>query len=354
MNSTRLFALTASLISASALSYATPNDPPVAKSGGNVGDDYAVDCNNTFSPGSAVTSVQLDGTGSYDPNGTPITFFWFEECPFGTFLDPTSPTPTYLIDMTGTCSRTCVVELRVSSHGQTTKKVFSVTVQDATPPLISPPADVLGIFGDQTTTGATGFASAIDNCDAAPLITFSDVIIPQGGIGTPEQIIRRTFTATDCTGFQSSTTQTITLLSPSGGAGAAANLDFDPTSCPNLFSALQTGTVDVLLLGSLSFPVKDVVPTSLRLWVRTNPTTSIAPTSILLKDLGSITALTYGDCNSSAHDGKKDMRLRFSRALIDSQLGLGLYSSGQQLDIALTGKLKNGKVFATRDHLTIQ
>ena len=350
----RLLTLTAVLLSGSTLALAQTDSFPVASTGGNVGNDYAVDCNNVFGVGSATTNVQLDGSGSFDPDGTPVTFFWFEECPFGFFLDPTSPTPTYAIDMTGTCLRSCVVELRVTSGGQTTKKQFRVTVQDATPPLIAAPADVLGIYGDLTTPAATGMATAIDNCDPAPLVTFTDVIIPQGAIGTPEQIIQRTFTATDCTGFQSSVMQTITLLSPSGAPGSAANLDFDPANCPNIYSATQAGTVDVVLLGSTSFQVKDVVPGSLRLWVRTNPTVSIAPTSIAQQDLGKVTALSYGDCNSSAHDGKKDLRLRFSRALIASQLGLASMPSGQQLDIALTGKLKSGRVFATRDHLTIQ
>ena len=354
MNTTRILTLAAVLFSSSALSYAQNDAPPVASTGGNVGDDYVVDCNNVFAPGSAVTSVQLDGSGSFDPNGTPITFQWFEECPFGVFPDPTSATPIYQIDMTGVCFRSCVVELRVTSGGQTTKKVFRVTVQDSTPPVVMLPGDVLGIYGDPTAPGFTGSATAVDNCDPAPFISFSEVIIPQGGPGTPEQIIQRTWTATDCTGLQSTGMQTITLLSPSGGSGAFANLDFDPSNCPNMYSPLQTGTVDVVLLGSTSFPVKDVVKSSLRIWVRNHPGVSVAPTSVLTKDLGSITAAAYGDCNSLSLDGKKDLRLRFSRALLASQLGLSSYTSGQSLDIAVTGLMKSGKVFATRDHLTIQ
>ena len=351
----RLIASIAALSLCGGFALAQEDSGPVAKTGGNVGSDYVVDCNNAFAPGSAVTSVQLDGSASFDPGGDPVTFWWFEECPFGTFIDPFSPTPVYQIDMTGVCFRSCVVELRVTNaHHHTTKKVFRVTVQDVTPPLISVPADVLGIWGDVTAPAATGMPTAIDNCDPAPVITFTEVVIPQAGIGSPEQVIQRTFTATDCSGFQSSAMQTITLLSPSGGAGDFANLDFDPSGCPNVFAPLQTGTIDVLLLGSADFQVKDVIKSSIRLWVKTNPSVSILPSGFLLKDLGSITAQAYGDCNSAVHDGKKDLRLRFSRAMLAGPLGLSNYASGQSVEVAVTGRLKNGKTFATRDRLTIQ
>jgi len=352
MFSTRPVLLTSSLLLISSVAFA--QSPPVVSTGGNSGDDYGVDCNNVFSPGSAVTNVQMDGSASFDPDGTPVTFLWFEECPFGNFPDPTSATPIYVIDMTGVCSRTCVVALRVTSAGDTTVKIFSVTVQDATAPQISIPADVVGIWGDPTSTGATGMATSVDNCDAAPVVTFSDVIIPQAGPGTPEQIIQRTFVSTDCIGLSSSGMQTITLLSPSGGGGGFANLDFNPSLCPNVYSPLQTGNIDIVLLGSATFQVKDVVNSSIRLWVKTNPSVTILPSGFLSKDLGSITAVAYGDCNSVTLDGKKDLRLRFTSAKLAGPLGLGAYSSGQPVDLMITGKLKNGKLWATRDRLTIQ
>ncbi|MEO6710555.1 MAG: hypothetical protein ABI054_12810, partial [Planctomycetota bacterium] len=225
---------------------------------------------------------------------------------------------------------------------------------DSTPPVITIPGDVVGIWGDPTDPASTGTATAVDNCDPAPVVSFTDVIIPQNGPGTPEQIIQRTWVTTDCTGLQSSGMQTITLLSPSGGPLARANLDFEPGTCPNMYSPAQIGTVDVLLLGSLSFKVKDVIPSSLRLWVRTDPTTSIAPTKISNGDFGSILAESYGECNGTAQDGIKDLRLRFSRAMIASQLDLASYTSGQMVEIAVTGLTKSGKLFAVRDLLTIQ
>jgi len=343
------------LSAASTLGFAQGDAFPVASTGGNVGDNYVVDCSNVFSPGSASTSVQLDGSASFDPDGTPVAFWWFEECPFGAFVDPFSPTPVYQIDMTGVCSRTCIVELRVISGGETTKKVFTVSVQDVSAPVVTCPPDVTDLWGIDTSPANTGMGTAVDNCDPAPVVGFSDTIIPQGGPGTPEQIILRTWTATDCVGMQSSCLQTITLLSPSGGMpDNFANLDFDPSNCPNTFSPAASGTVDVLLLGSSEFKALDVVKTSVRLWVRTSPGVTIQPIGFATRDLGTISALAFGECNSAKLDGILDLRMRFSKASLTSQLGLGSYAPGQVVEVAVTGKLKTGKLFLTRDLITIE
>ena len=69
--STGLFA--AALLVTSATSAIAQEDAlPVCINGG----PYTFECTGPQ------TLVQLDGTASFDPNGTPVTFFWFEECPF--------------------------------------------------------------------------------------------------------------------------------------------------------------------------------------------------------------------------------------------------------------------------------
>lgn len=352
----RALPIAMALLTANSLAHAGGGGlPPVASTGGNVGDNYVVDCSNVFAPGSASTSVQLDGSASFDPDGTPVAFWWFEECPFGAFVDPFSATPVYQIDMTGVCSRTCVVELRVISGGETTKKVFTVNVTDVSAPVVTCPADVIDLWGIDTSPANTGMGTATDNCDPAPVVGYTDTIIPQGGPGTPERIIQRTWTATDCVGLQSSCMQTITLLSPAGGLpDNFANLDFDPSNCPNTFTPAASGTIDVLLLGSNQFKATDVVKTSVRLWVRSNPGLTVQPVGFMTKDLGSISALAFGECNSAKLDGIKDMRLRFSKASLTSQLGLGSYTPGQSVEVALTGKLKSGKLFLTRDVITLK
>jgi hypothetical protein len=350
----RLLSYSGSLLAVGALAHAQGNLPPVVSTGGNSGVDYAVDCNNVFSGGSAVTSVQLDGSASFDPNGTPVTFFWHNECGFGSFDDPTSPTPVYRVDMTGACSRDCWIALRVSSGGQTTIVGFQVFVADATAPQLTLPKDIVGIWGDPTAVGATGFATAVDNCDPAPVVTFVDNSLAHTGPGQPELMLERTWTATDCTGRQTSGVQLILLLAPTGDAGQQANLDFAPAQCPNLYVPLPKGTVDVLLLGVQGFKAEKVVKRSVRMFLTSNPSVAIAPTSFQLKDLGSLTAANYGDCNGATLDGRKDLRLRFPRSAVNAMLGQGGVQVGQTVDVMVIGNLASGKLFATRDVVTLQ
>ena len=87
-----------------------PEAPPVCIIGG----PYNAEC------AGAATPVPIDGSASYDPDGTPITIQWFEECPFGFVDDPTSLQANYVIDMTGQCFRQCFLVLRVFSGNQMT------------------------------------------------------------------------------------------------------------------------------------------------------------------------------------------------------------------------------------------
>lgn len=325
------------------------NVPPVVSTGGNAGDNYFVDCNNYFNGKLDVTSVQLDGSGSYDPDGTPVTFFWHNECDFGTFDDPTSPTPVYTVDMTGVCDRECWVALRVSSGGQTSVKGFRVIVQDMSFPVVLPPTDYLGIWGDSTDVANTGAPSIDDNCDPAPVVVIQDTVIPATGPGQPELNMERLWTVTDCVGFTVTQAQTITLLAPTGYPGKSANLDFDPDSCPNDYSLTQAGDVEIVLVGLDGFRAERVIPGSLRLWVHEAPGLALAPNSMVLTDCASHVASYYGDCNMKAPDGKLDLKLRFDRATFAAYFDLYRFP-GQTIEVMVTGNMKTSfKLFGTRD-----
>lgn len=354
MQTIRICAVAVSLLALQAVSLAQGNLPPVVSTGGNSGLDYRVDCNNTFVQGTAVTSVQLDGSGSFDPNGTPVTFFWHNECTGAWFDDPTSPTPVYHVDMTGSCSRDCWIALRVTSGGQTSIRGFQVFVEDATAPSLTVPNHVVGIFGDPTAVGATGFATAFDNCDPAPALVHDDVSVLPVGPGQPEERIERTWTTTDCSGRATQGVQVIELVAPTGDVGERANLDFDPQSCPNLYATGSAGTVDVLLLGVPSFRADRVDKLSLRMFLGSNPGVTLAPQAVFTRDLGSLGAVNYGDCNLTSLDGIKDQRLRFQKSAVDTLFALGGVQSGQTVEVMVTGRLINGKLFGTRDVVTVQ
>lgn len=83
-----------------------------------------------------------------------------------------------------------------------------ITVQDTTPPVISCPADVVLECPADTSVAANGSATAADNCDDWPVITYEDEVIP--GVGNNETIIRL-WTATDACGNSSSCEQIIVV-----------------------------------------------------------------------------------------------------------------------------------------------
>jgi hypothetical protein len=82
-----------------------------------------------------------------------------------------------------------------------------ITVLDGTPPSIECPDNVILECPADTSTAATGSATAADNCDDSPAIVYSDVIS-----GTCPMVIERTWTATDTSGNSSTCVQTITVV----------------------------------------------------------------------------------------------------------------------------------------------
>lgn len=59
------------------------------------------------------TVFVLDATGSYDPEGQPLTFIW-ESCPGSTIDDPTVPLTLLRLDTSVDCTKYCGVRLRVN------------------------------------------------------------------------------------------------------------------------------------------------------------------------------------------------------------------------------------------------
>ena len=95
--------------------------------------------------------------------------------------------------------------------GNTSSVSQTINVNDNTAPEITCPSGVTLEAGPNLDTSptATGSAIATDNCDSAPVITFSDIVTPGNCVG--QTTITRTWTATDSCGNSSSCDQIINV-----------------------------------------------------------------------------------------------------------------------------------------------
>lgn len=348
MNSKR-FLLTATLLATAASLGAgrAAAQAPVCNNGG----PYTFECSGQ------VTPVTLDGTGSYDPAGGPVTFFWFEECANGFFDDPTSPTPTFNVDLAGGCSTTCVVALRVfNAAGVMTACNTTVTVQDTSAPVITCPADLTEIWTSgpptQTDPTLTGFATAGD-CDPNPLITYTDSLDPGTAPGEPETIVTRTWTATDYCGNSSSCVQTITLLSPNQNLGGS--LDLMSRSCPNDMDRTSQGIINVTVWGTATFNVSLINQATLRLLRADNVGIPVKRFIASTQAAGRPSPASSDPCacDSKINDGKLDLVMSFGAEQIVHDMALDLLPEGASTEIVLIGQLNNGQWFTLRDCVTV-
>ena len=90
--------------------------------------------------------------------------------------------------------------------GNTATCAAIVTVEDSMLPFLTCPSDITIECDASTDPANTGMATATDNCDASPSITFTDVV--NGGVSST---ITRTWTATDASGNAVSCDQFIFL-----------------------------------------------------------------------------------------------------------------------------------------------
>ncbi len=153
--------------------------------------DVTIECSDSLDP---ADTGQATATDNCDAD------------PVITYSDDTSGLTG--CDGTGTIVRTWTA---TDGCGNSASCAQIITLVDTTPPTIDCPANVTIECDDSTDPADTGQATATDNCDAAPAISYSDDtsgLVDCDGTGT----IARTWTATDGCGNFSTCVQYITLV----------------------------------------------------------------------------------------------------------------------------------------------
>ncbi len=158
--------LTTTLSAGQSQSAPAVNLPPVA----SAGPDQIVEA--TSAAGATVT---LDGTGSSDPNGEPLTFSW--SGPFGTVTaqSPAVPVPLGISTITVTVT---------DPDGLTGTATVQVTIRDSTPPLVTASADLTveatSAAGTIVIYTSPATSDAVDGAGVASCLPASDSMFPLG------------------------------------------------------------------------------------------------------------------------------------------------------------------------------
>jgi subtilisin family serine protease len=190
------------------------NVPPTCNANG----PYTAEC--------ALTTT-LDGTGSSDDNGDPLSYLWTGPFTGGSAV---GAMPMVVFEApTGSKS----VSLTVSDGTEDSQCSAQVTVQDTTAPSITPPDDATAECAAPSGTPVPlGTAIATDSCDASPAIT--NDAPPVFPVGDTTVIWR----ATDADGNFAQASQTVTVedtLAPTVSCNAPATIV--PPNAPISFTA---------------------------------------------------------------------------------------------------------------------
>ena len=297
----------------------------------DAGGPYHADCT-----GGTIT-VHLDGTGSSGAT----SWSWSSDCPNASFDDAHSPMPTltFVLSPNGSncgCNSHCEVHLTVGDGHHTKSCSANVDVQDHTPPVIHCPDKAKVLCGDSTDPSITGYATATDNCDPNPTITYTDHILQRPCPADRfDHMIMRKWKAVDHCGNKAECVQIIDVLK------IEANLDVLPGVCPNRFKCTSdNGYFPVAILGSALFDVTKIKLSSVRLYSENCTGGPVHPHHVQFGDV-STPANGPGPCNCNmlGGDGQMDLTLFFKRNELAQALGLCSLSPGTVVHIVVEGKL---------------
>lgn len=326
--------------------------------GGNGGGNNGGGCNNnglqcdaggpyTVDAAQGIVTVVLDGTGSNQAT----SYHWSTNFPGALFVDADVAMPTLTIPVSDDCSFNLTVTLTVKKG--TNQKTCSTTVRvrDHVKPVITCP-DLAKLFcGSDISPEALGYATATDNCDQNVTITYHDTYFPPSCPADRfEYRIERKWKATDNDCNKATCIQQIDVVKN------VTLLDVLPGVCPNTYDRNACSTLPVAILGTAGFDVTKIEWNTVRMYKRDCVGgNSVKPECFQLTDAATE---FYGgaecDCSDLNGDGKLDLVAKFSRNKINQAFGLNCQSSGQVVQVVVTGRLCNGCHFLATDCFVVQ
>ena len=216
----------------------------------------------------------------------------------------------------------------------------TIMVVDMTAPVFDTfPADAVVTCGQPTNPTATGMPTASDNCGTVNL-AWTDVVTPTTcPADLVQEIITRTWTATDNCGFSVSQDQTITVLK------IVASLDIKPGNCPNTHNPGSNGVLSVALVGDSGFDVSLVDIGSLQISRADCVGGSVGPNEgppgprTRIRDDATPFVGMPCDCHNASGDGIDDVSMKFNSDEMRTALELDQVSHGMPLELVVTGTL---------------
>ncbi len=208
----------------------TVNLPPLV----NAGNDIVSECNTIG--GSDVT---LDGSGSTDSENDALSYNW--TCPGIALSTPDSMMASGFFALDQTVS--CRLDATDPAACPPDSDFVQVRVEDTTDPDITCPVDVTIECDQPTDPFHTGQGMADDICDAAPQVAFADAVA--SGACADEEVITRTWTATDASDNAMSCNQSINVVDATAPVIACnAPATIVPPDAPISFTATATDNCD--------------------------------------------------------------------------------------------------------------
>ena len=260
--------------------------------------------------GNVIANAQFTDTVTYTAPGTGNGFVGFEEILNGTITGTgNGGQASALFTASYNDFISCSVQLSIEGSNGTDCIAYF--------PIVFGVTNNIGISGSLTVQGKNGGAAGV-------LADFSHTAMI-GSVGLYDAN-KNLITSLLLTGASGATYGTATPTIQVG-------VDIKPQGCPNPFNPAARGELPVAILGTASFDVTEVDPSSVKLQ-------GVPALRSSLEDVGTPFTgplVSATSCTSAGPDGFTDMVLHFSDRAVSA--ALGPTTSGQMLVLTLTGNL---------------